>query len=289
MRWAWATDITEGFPDGTFRPDEPLLRQAASVYLHRYVGSPDAPPTTFTDIGPDHPFHDAVSWMADAGITVGFPDGSFGATRDLLRQAYAAFVHRVHGSPMPSVLDPLPIDDVSPDDPDHDAIWWTLENDYLRFGKEGPLEGAFGPERTIRRREVLRVLHHHAGHPVPASPPGYPDPGFCDVTFGDFGWLPITWAADQGIVDTAPDCFRRIEPASRADTVRWFWRYDGAPTGHPDPGFTDVPVTHPDHPAVAWAVATGVVEATPGTSFGPDDPVSRREVARWFHRQVAGP
>jgi hypothetical protein len=35
--------------------------------------------------------------MANEGITTGFADGSFGAARDVSRQAMAAFLERIYG------------------------------------------------------------------------------------------------------------------------------------------------------------------------------------------------
>jgi hypothetical protein len=52
----------------------------------------DAP--TFTDVGPDHRFGSPIAWMADTGITEGYPDGRFQPVSPVTRQAMAAFLHR---------------------------------------------------------------------------------------------------------------------------------------------------------------------------------------------------
>lgn len=51
----------------------------------------------FTDVPATHPFHEEISTVADAGITGGYSDGTFGPSRPVSRQAAAAFVERSAG------------------------------------------------------------------------------------------------------------------------------------------------------------------------------------------------
>lgn len=51
----------------------------------------------FSDVASDHPFHDEIGWMADSGISTGFPDSTFRPTNGVTRQAMAAFMQRVAG------------------------------------------------------------------------------------------------------------------------------------------------------------------------------------------------
>lgn len=96
ITWAERSGITEGWPDGTFRPNEPVRRQAAMAFLHRFAGSPDsAGDPGFTDVDADHDFHAAIAWGAGAGLTKGYDDGTFQPTREVARQAIAAFVHEL--------------------------------------------------------------------------------------------------------------------------------------------------------------------------------------------------
>jgi hypothetical protein len=60
----------------------------------------------FPDVPDSSPFHDDISWMADAGITSGFPDGGFHPSDPVSRQSLAAFLHRMSGeSTTPRVVD----------------------------------------------------------------------------------------------------------------------------------------------------------------------------------------
>jgi hypothetical protein len=51
----------------------------------------------FSDVPDSNPFHDDISWMADAGITTGFPDDTFHPAEPVSRQAMAAFMRRLAG------------------------------------------------------------------------------------------------------------------------------------------------------------------------------------------------
>lgn len=99
IAWMAATGVAEGYPDGTFRPGEPVSRQAMAAFLHRTAG-PDgvlaarAEGEDFDDVGTGHPFHDEIAWMAAAGVAEGYADGTFRPAAPVTRQAAVAFLHR---------------------------------------------------------------------------------------------------------------------------------------------------------------------------------------------------
>jgi hypothetical protein len=56
---------------------------------------------TFTDVPDTNPFHDAISWMKEKGITTGFGDNTYHPAEAVTRQAMAAFMQRLdNGSPI---------------------------------------------------------------------------------------------------------------------------------------------------------------------------------------------
>src|SRR5690606_18482327 len=88
ISWLVAGGVTEGYPDGTFRPVAPVTRQAAVAFLYRMAGEPDvAGSSGFPDVPASHPFSDAVTWAADEGITGGYTDGTFRPSAPVTRQA----------------------------------------------------------------------------------------------------------------------------------------------------------------------------------------------------------
>lgn len=96
---AWMVDeeITTGFPDGSYRPNDSVKRQSMAAFLYRLAGSPNGadPVCTeapFPDVPISHTFCGEIDWLADTGITGGFPDGNFKPGNDISRQAMATFL-----------------------------------------------------------------------------------------------------------------------------------------------------------------------------------------------------
>ena len=90
--------ILGGYDDGTFRPQAPVTRQATAAFLYRifHEGS-DAPECTesaFTDVGTGSQFCGHIAWLASAGISTGYTDGSFKPANVVSRQAMASFLRR---------------------------------------------------------------------------------------------------------------------------------------------------------------------------------------------------
>ena len=91
-----ARGVVTGHSDGTFRPLEPVTRQATAAFLHRAAGGTSAPcsTTSFPDVPSDSPFCTSVRWLSDSKITGGYADGTFRPNATVTRQAMAAFLHR---------------------------------------------------------------------------------------------------------------------------------------------------------------------------------------------------
>lgn len=99
IEWAAAAGIAEGFGDGTFRPTQVVSRQAMAAFLHRLAGSPATNPgaSSFSDVPPGHPFAGEIAWLVGAGITGGYPDGTFRPGAPVSRQVMAAFLQAFQG------------------------------------------------------------------------------------------------------------------------------------------------------------------------------------------------
>lgn len=103
IEWAHAVGIAEGYPDGTFRPQDPISRDAMAAFLYRAAGSPAfTPPATptFRDVTPQNDsFFTEIEWMAANHITTGYPDGTYRPQAPVARDAMAAFLARFPGRP----------------------------------------------------------------------------------------------------------------------------------------------------------------------------------------------
>ncbi len=95
--WLATSGIAQGFGDGTFRPDEPVTRQAVAAFLarlHVLVGGTLQGTGSFDDVPPGHPFATEIGWLATSGIAQGFGDGTFRPDEPVTRQAVAAYLQR---------------------------------------------------------------------------------------------------------------------------------------------------------------------------------------------------
>jgi hypothetical protein len=97
VEWLADAEITTGWADGTFRPQQAVSRSAFATHLWRVAGEPTdgIAPHGFSDLGPN----DAVDWLAHAGITTGYDDGTFRPAGSLNRGQVATFLHRLAGTP----------------------------------------------------------------------------------------------------------------------------------------------------------------------------------------------
>ncbi|MBW3091306.1 S-layer homology domain-containing protein [Bifidobacterium miconisargentati] len=95
--WAASNGIINGYGDGTFRGTSSILRQDAVMMIYRLAGIPGDPYALlqFPDaasLTPD--FRSAIDWAKYVGITNGYPNGTFGVGKTIIRQDLAAFLHR---------------------------------------------------------------------------------------------------------------------------------------------------------------------------------------------------
>ncbi len=70
--------VINGFPDGTFRPNQPVTRaQFATIVNGGFQLSSNAGMTSFWDVPPSHWAARAISTAAAHNLVAGFPDGSY--------------------------------------------------------------------------------------------------------------------------------------------------------------------------------------------------------------------
>lgn len=79
-------NIINGFPDGTFRPDEQMTRaQFASILYGGFPKADIREPITFSDVPTDHWAAGAISAAYTQGFLSGYPDGTFGLDQPITR------------------------------------------------------------------------------------------------------------------------------------------------------------------------------------------------------------
>lgn len=86
--------IVFGYPGKLFLPGETLNRGQTAMMLDRAFDFPNAPPSSFSDMGANVGSNDAVSRLAYQGVAQGFPDNTFRPQQKVTRGQFAAFLAR---------------------------------------------------------------------------------------------------------------------------------------------------------------------------------------------------
>lgn len=140
----------------------------------------------------------------------------------------------------------------------------------------GTEPGVFSPNDTVTRAMMVTILWrmYHS----PRSQGTLP---FADVREDAYYYAALRWAWTRGCVSgTGARSFSPNELCTRGQIVAVLWQAAGqpAPTRTECP-FTDVKEGAYYRNAVLWAVEQGIVGGKTETSFGPNDPATRAELA----------
>ena len=117
IAWMEFTGLSTGWEDGTYRPLQPINRDAMVAFLYRAAGEPDFDPparSPFTDVSPRSSiFYKEITWAESVGITTGWADGTFRPLQPVNRDAMAAFLYRAADEPAFTSPSRSPFEDVS--------------------------------------------------------------------------------------------------------------------------------------------------------------------------------
>ncbi|MBG6083784.1 hypothetical protein IW252_000551 [Zhihengliuella flava] len=101
--WAKANGITSGYTDGRFGSQEMITRGQMAAFLQSYaqnvygVGMDFQAPaeSPFADVAAGGAFYGPITWLESTGITGGFGDETFRASKSTTRGEMAAFLERL--------------------------------------------------------------------------------------------------------------------------------------------------------------------------------------------------
>ncbi|MBQ3111545.1 MAG: S-layer homology domain-containing protein, partial [Firmicutes bacterium] len=110
---------------------------------------------------------------------------------------------------------------------------------------------------------------------------------FTDISEEDAYYDAVLWAVENGVTSGfSATTFAPDGPCTRAQMMTFLWRSIGRPapssTEHP---FTDIKDDY-YFEAVLWAVEEGITVGTTPTTFGPDEPCTRAQMATFLFRLV---
>ncbi|MDO5534669.1 MAG: S8 family serine peptidase [Propionibacteriaceae bacterium] len=158
MCWMAINQISTGHPDGSYRPLDPVNRDAMAAFLYRLAGSPTwTPPrrSPFTDVTPSTQFYAEITWLAEEGITTGYPDGTYRPLDPVNRDAMAAFLYRLAEKPAWSPPKTSPFNDVTPSTQFYAEITWLAD----RGITTGYPDGGYRPVTPVNRDAMAAFLH----------------------------------------------------------------------------------------------------------------------------------
>lgn len=141
-----------GYPDGTFKPDDPVTRAQLAKILAVALGldTAKAPAAGFRDVAADHWAYGYINAVKARGLVGGFPDGTFGPDGPVTHGQLATIAARQAG------LQPVA------GAGDHWAAGYiaAIRNaGYLKDFKDA----TFGPDDGATRAEVVVVVEQLAG------------------------------------------------------------------------------------------------------------------------------
>jgi len=114
---------------------------------------------------------------------------------------------------------------------------------------------------------------------------------FTDVTTDSWFYDAAMFVYERGLMNgIGADLFGPDIATTRGMLVTILWRQDGAPEAVYDGELNDVPDTMYYAPAVKWAAANGIMGGYGDGKFGPDDSITREQMAAilWRYAQYKG-
>jgi S-layer homology domain len=115
---------------------------------------------------------------------------------------------------------------------------------------------------------------------------------FSDVAPSDQFAAEIAWLAGSGITTGFPDgTFRPMGPVNRAAMAAFLYRFSGSPAYNPPATatFTDVPTNHQFYKEISWLMEQGITTGMTPTTFAPQVPVNRKDMAAFLYRFRGSP
>ena len=143
------------------------------------------------------------------------------------------------------------------------------------------------PSGAVTITVTFKVLTDVSECPRDAS---CPMSGYTDLNMGEWYHDGIHYCLDEGLMDGVDaGMFAPNATTSRAMIVTILWRLQGSPEVEATETFTDVSPDAWYAKAIAWAVAEGVADGYGEGLFGPNDAITREQLAAMLWRYAERP
>lgn len=170
IAWLFDNEISTGWDNGdgthSFRPLQPIARDAMAAFLYRQANSPAfTPPTVspFRDVAPGDQFYKEIAWLAEQRISTGWDNGdstaSFRPLEPVNRDAMAAFLHRMAGRPAFGAPSVSPFTDMTPSTKFYTEVTWLVSEGIATGWVGNDLTAVYQPTVPINRDAMAAFLH----------------------------------------------------------------------------------------------------------------------------------
>ena len=174
---------------------------------------------SFSDVtDPKHPYYKAIYWAADAGITKGYSDGTFGIDKACTRSEAVMFLWRLAGKPSPKNAVSSPFEDVQKSHAHYKAILWAAQKGITK----GYGDGTFGINKACTRGQIMTFIWRFKGQPTPKAAVKSP---FSDVPKNHAYYKAILWGSQNKVTNGFSDgTFGINKNCTRGQIVTFLYR-----------------------------------------------------------------
>ncbi|MCL2610551.1 MAG: S-layer homology domain-containing protein, partial [Defluviitaleaceae bacterium] len=152
---SWQRRYVSGFEDGTFKPDSGITRAEMAQMFFNLSNDPNKYGQTFTgfiDVNETGWYFEAISYFANSGVLVGFPDGSFKPNQNITNAEFAQFIS--------VLLDLKPVENMN-----YIIGHWSAQAVNSAFNQAildyFPSSYGFGRDNIITRAEAITTVNYH--------------------------------------------------------------------------------------------------------------------------------
>ncbi|KGR76422.1 S-layer homology domain-containing protein, partial [Ureibacillus manganicus] len=148
-----ARDIIHGFPDGTFRPHQPITRGEAVRIITKLLDldTSTVHHSIFKDVSENHIFYKEITALAEAKLISGYGDGTFLPEKPITRYEMAILLSNVFQLTSKNT-ETLPFKDI---DPKFQQVVAVLYENHITSGTS---ETTFGGSQFVTRGQFAKFI-----------------------------------------------------------------------------------------------------------------------------------
>lgn len=173
MNWMHNRGISTGWTEKngtkTYRPFESVSREAMAAFMYRLSGSPAYTPpkkSPFTDVKTSHPYYKEIAWLSAKGISTGWKQKNgtkvFRPGVPVSRDAMAAFLYRLKGSPKYTAPKTSPFTDVNKSTQFYKEISWLASSGVSTGWPAAGGASEYRPGQTVARDAMAAFMKRWA-------------------------------------------------------------------------------------------------------------------------------